>query len=155
MNLVHVFSTNCMCFRASSTVQALEITCVLLPYLMSGFSTVEDCRWNQFFSGWVMWSGICASWAHAWAELGTCVCTHGFSRVLALLLWWMLFANPFHLGQNNSWCLWLFFFWSRLYTNCGGTSRLQFQKHCLNLVLMKVWCSSLESARNVSGFQQH
>lgn len=66
----------------------------------------------------------------------------------------MFLANPFHLRHSNSWSLWLSSFWGRLCANCGGKSRLQFQKHCLNLVLMKIWCSNFESMLRVSALQQ-
>lgn len=54
MNIMHVFSTNHIHIRGSSTVQGSGITGVLLPSLEGG---LEGRRWlmvKSHFPGWMM-----------------------------------------------------------------------------------------------------
>lgn len=112
----------CMYFQ-----QIIYVSGVHLQYKAGGllecFSPVwrpdwkaEDNRWwNPFFRAGdakrTVRSVTCLR--VGWAELSVRVCTHRFSRILDLCLWWTLFAHLFHFRQNKSWCLWSFFFRGR------------------------------------------
>lgn len=145
------------CVRGLSTVQGLGVTGVLLPGLEgSRRLTVKPC-----FSGCLMCRGQCALWPGCdrvcgGAELSVCVCMHKFSRILALPLGRMLFAHPFHLRGYNYQCLWGFFSFEvgNMQTTVAHPG-CSFRKVCLDLMLMKIWCSKFESMHHVSGFQQH
>lgn len=119
MNMMYVFSTIHICvlgvhlqYRIRGLVECFSPVCRL------DWNTEQDWGRNPIFPA--RWCGegsvfcdLPASEVCGGAELSTRVCTHKVSRILALLLWWVLLAHLFHFRENNSHCWWFFFFWGR------------------------------------------